>query len=87
MEGPVRPYQPTSSSTVVGRQPRRSPRCGRSANAISPATRWPPIWRPTNSASAQHRASRELSSLRTKNKEQPAAAAKRRTPWRSIVPA
>ena len=57
MEGPVRPYQPTSSSIVASRRPRRSLRCGRSANAISPATRLPPIWRPTNGASAQHQAS------------------------------
>ena len=58
MEGPVRPYQPTSSSTVASRRPRRSPRCGRSANAISPATRLPPSWRPTSSASGRDKASR-----------------------------
>lgn len=58
MEGPVRPYQPTSSSTVVSRQPRRSRPSGRSANATSPVTRLPPIWQPTNGASAHHQASR-----------------------------
>ena len=59
MEGPVRPYQLTSSSIVVSRQPRRWRRCGRSASAISPATRLPATWQPTNGASAHHQASRD----------------------------
>ena len=75
MEGPVRPCQPISSSTVVSRRSRRSLPCGRSASAISPATRLPPTWQPTNNVSVHHQASRVLS-----RSERPAAVLNKEVP-------